>query len=363
MSLHKDSQEIFSFMRDDTIYTPTRVPQGVTDSALRFQNQIQFVFDPLLYITVLILIDDVILFAKILDEFMCLLREFNLKLHIMKCNLYEVQVNWCGHLISRDRVEHDPAQVEALQALPLPATERDVQYFLCAANWQRESIVDYARHAVPLQDKLDTALKGTSTRRQHALRIPLTWNDIVNTAFLPDPSQEICMFTDTSDIGYSIVVTQVADWKDELQAKELQYQLLGTSQLNWSIVEKEAFPIVQACTTLEYLLQRSNDFKLYCNHANLISIFAPDNDLKKHARANLQRWAMLLTGYIYTIEHIPGASNLWADIVSKWSRPRERNEATKKISHVRTRRPVSPLRPLEDNAFEWPTREALMEAQ
>ncbi|OWY94672.1 hypothetical protein PHMEG_00035532 [Phytophthora megakarya] len=103
------------------------------------------------------------------------------------------------------------------------------------------------------------------------------------------------MFTDTSDIGYSIVGTPVADWKDELQAKELQYQLLGTSQLNWSIVEKEAFPIVQSCTTLEYLLQRSNDFKLYCDHANLISIFAPDKDLKKHARANLQRWAMLLT--------------------------------------------------------------------
>ncbi|GMF51002.1 unnamed protein product [Phytophthora fragariaefolia] len=54
MGLHEDSQKMFSIMTDDAVYTPTRVPQGATDSALHFQNQIQFVFDPLLYNTVLI---------------------------------------------------------------------------------------------------------------------------------------------------------------------------------------------------------------------------------------------------------------------------------------------------------------------
>ncbi|KAE9271091.1 hypothetical protein PR003_g30616, partial [Phytophthora rubi] len=123
MGLHADSQEMFSFMTPDAIYTPTRVPQGATDSALHFQNQMQFVFDPFLYNAVLICIDDVILFAKTVEEFLQalrkffeLLREFNLKLNIMKSKLFQLQAKWCGRLISGDGVAHDPERVDALRA-------------------------------------------------------------------------------------------------------------------------------------------------------------------------------------------------------------------------------------------------------
>ncbi|GMF48075.1 unnamed protein product [Phytophthora fragariaefolia] len=237
MGLHADSQEMFSFMTPDAIYTPTRVPQGATDSALHFQNQMQFMFDPLLYNAVLIWIDDVILFAKTVEEFLQalrkffeLLREFNLKLNIMKRKLFQLQARWCGRLISGDGVAHDPQQVNTLKALPLPQTTGDLQYFLCAANWLRDSIVDFARHAAPLHAKLDAALKGTSRRRQQALRIPLVWSDDEKSAYImmlerigastplafPDPGKQICVFSDASDVGYAIVVTQVADWKNDL---------------------------------------------------------------------------------------------------------------------------------------------------
>lgn len=39
--LHEASQELMSFVSEDTVYSPTRVPQGGMDSSLHFQNQMQ----------------------------------------------------------------------------------------------------------------------------------------------------------------------------------------------------------------------------------------------------------------------------------------------------------------------------------
>ncbi|KAG3060767.1 hypothetical protein PI125_g24834 [Phytophthora idaei] len=180
------------------------------------------------------------------------------------------------------------------------------------------------------------------------------------------------LFTDASATGYSIVVTQVRCWDASLPVDEQRHELIVCkggmfkhSELNWTVVEKEAFPIVKACHELYYLLLRPNGFRLYCDHANLAYIFAPNVELKKHVRDHLQRWAMRLCGLHYTIEHIPGEKNVWADIISRWH-PRE----IVRVAAVRTRRQqavavenLSRLRPLEDDGFVFPTQDNIQAAQ
>ena len=68
------------------------------------------------------------------------------------------------------------------------------------------------------------------------------------------------MFTDASDIGWAVIITQVLEWDDSLRITEQQHELLhcisGTfsgAEINWSIIENEAFPIIEACTKLTYL--------------------------------------------------------------------------------------------------------------
>ncbi|TYZ69491.1 hypothetical protein PybrP1_001835 [[Pythium] brassicae (nom. inval.)] len=335
LPLHPDSQEMFSFMTEDTVYTPTRVPQGATDSALHFQAQMQSVLRSMLYQSVLVWIDDVILFARspaefltALRQFFSLLRESNLKLNAAKSTF----------------------RIDSLMKLPLPNTAADLQYLLCASNWLRDSIVDYARYAAPLQLKLEEATQGRGRKKAQLKNVTLTWNEEDRVAYedllarlnmsvplaFPEPSSEVYLFTDASDAGWAVVVTQC----------------------NWSTIEKEAFPIVAACTELEYLLVRPKSFRMYCDHANLIAIFAPHVEVKRHVRAKLQRWAMRLTGYAYTIEHIAGEDNVWADIVSRWSH-------RVKIRAVTTTPapPPSVLWPLMDESFEWPSIEAIKVAQ
>jgi len=87
------------------------------------------------------------------------------------------------------------------------------------------------------------------------------------------------------------------------------------------VIEKEAFPTVEAVEILRHLLLRDEGFSLFTDHRNLIYVFDPilrDNDFKKQALDKLCRWASKLFAFKYVIEHIHGESNIWADILSRW---------------------------------------------
>jgi phage-related protein len=63
----------------------------------------------------------------------------------------------------------------------------------------------------------------------------------------------------------------------------------------------------------------------------LVYIFNPlsiDQSLARHTVAKLQRWALKLSVFKYTIEHISGELNLWADILSRWGAGYKRKEVS-----------------------------------
>ncbi|GMF55194.1 unnamed protein product [Phytophthora fragariaefolia] len=313
-------------------------------------------FATLLYEHLLIWIDDLLLYASDIDgyldklaELFSLLNQFGLKLSAKKSSLYQTQVKWCA------------------SAIRVPI------------NWMRESIIDFDRQVEPLQRRLDAALASTKRTRRAAASIEIELTDDERRAFddikealataatldFPDDSATTCLFTDASDVGYAVIVTQAADFDPKKPATEQQHRLIhctsGTftgSQCNWTVIEKEAYPIVVACDKLDYLLLRPTPFRMYCDHRNLIHIFAPHESVKKHIRGKLLRWAMKLMNYCYVVEHVPGPDNVWADMISRWAgnhSPTVKRLKTVRASPPTTAESVSPLRPLDDEHFVWPT--------
>jgi len=66
---------------------------------------------------------------------------------------------------------------------------------------------------------------------------------------------------------------------------------------------------------------RYEGFRLFTDHRNLIHVFDPifrDNDFKKQLVDKLFRWASKLFAFKFVLENIPGESNIWADILSRW---------------------------------------------
>ena len=47
------------------------------------------------------------------------------------------------------------------------------------------------------------------------------------------------------------------------------------SELNWGMIEKEAFPIIEALDKLRHFLLNDDGFVLFTDHRNLIFIFDP----------------------------------------------------------------------------------------
>ncbi|OWY94650.1 Retroelement [Phytophthora megakarya] len=125
----------------------------------------------MLYHSLLVWVDDLLLFAKNAEEYLCKLRELfvvlrarRLKLNAKKCTLFSTSVVWCGKVIDGSGIQHSPDRLKALTDMQLPPTAAALQQFLCAANWLRDSMVDYARVVGPLQAKHAAWAEEVSSR-------------------------------------------------------------------------------------------------------------------------------------------------------------------------------------------------------
>ncbi|GMF33425.1 unnamed protein product [Phytophthora fragariaefolia] len=153
LPLHESCREYLSYMTDRGIFTPTRVPQGSTDAALHFQSTVQMALEGL--------VDAIHAVLQKLDEFGFILNR-------IKCSLFMTEVRWCGRIINKDGIGHDPSRIQALMDIPPPTTAAELQQFICASNWMRANLADYTRVARPLQERLDSALSGTKKTKRAA---------------------------------------------------------------------------------------------------------------------------------------------------------------------------------------------------
>jgi transposase InsO family protein len=358
---------------------------------MHFQAQMNLCFSEMLFEALLVWIDDLLLYAKDPETYLMRLRQFfeilrrrRLKLNAAKCTLFARSVKWCGRVIDGSGTVHDKERLGALMTMPPPPTAAGLQHFLCASNWMRDSIVDYARGVAPLQRKLENVMAIRGRRKAQLSGVQLVWSTEERAYFadavkllataaklsFPDADARVCLFTDASASGWATVVTQVVEWDSTKAVAQQQHQLtvctgglFTKSQANWSVIEKEAYPIVVASSELRYLLDRERGFHIYCDHANLIRVFSPDKELGQHIQGKLQRWALKLVGCRYVIEHIAGEDNVWADIVSRWGQQAPIPNAT--IKRVTTRGAIerSVLRPMHDDEFVWPSLGEIRGAQ
>ena len=100
------------------------------------------------------------------------------------------------------------------------------------------------------------------------------------------------------------------------------------SQKRWSVIQKEAFPIIEATDKLIHFL------------------------IKKQTVDKLCGWAAKLHGFRYFIQYDPGESNVWADILLRW-----------KPENPGKFRSISPVRSLYEESFERPSLKEIGESR
>jgi hypothetical protein len=383
-------QEIYSILTEDGVITPTRVLMGGTNSVAYVQATVQEMFDEIFNDGLLIWIDDLLGYEdddegllRLLDKVLAICANKGLKLNPEKCSFYLLEALFCGRIVSGDGVRHDPERINALTRLPPPITGQELQQFICALNWMRQSLPAFNKLTQPLALMMERVYELAGGRKKTQVRkvmlLAAGWgpeqdacleqckaalNQALQLAH-PKPDKRLCVFTDASDEHWGAAITQIA--RDHAarplgeQEHEPLMMLSGTfsgAAKRWAIVEKEAYAIIETCRRADYLLHRPDGFALYTDHRNLRYIFDPhsvSSAVPRYTADKLHRWSLLLMAYRYEIYDIAGDDNVWADLLSRWG------SSFKTVCAI-SQLPM-PLSPQLDAEFVWPNVQEIASAQ
>ncbi|CAB3254664.1 unnamed protein product [Arctia plantaginis] len=130
---------------------------------------------------------------------------------------------------------------------------------------------------------------------------------------------------DASPSGLGAILSQIGSDGVE-RPVSFASRTLNTAEKRYSQIQKEATAIIFGVRRFhQYLYGRATPFILRTDHKPLLSIFGPHRGVPEVSANRLQRYAMFLSGYNYTIEYIRSADNS-ADYLSRASLPDNNND-------------------------------------
>ena len=113
------------------------MPFGLTNAPAAFQRFMNDIFSDLLDVSVIIYLDDILIYSnnpadhkKHVREVLHHLCENGLYACLDKCRFSEDTVEYLGFILSKDRLKMDPSKVQIIQDWPEPRKVKDVQSFL-----------------------------------------------------------------------------------------------------------------------------------------------------------------------------------------------------------------------------------------
>ncbi|KAK1612104.1 hypothetical protein QYE76_035777 [Lolium multiflorum] len=111
------------------------MPFGLTNAPATFQNAMNSLFADLMRKCVLVFMDDILIYSPSMSEHLVQLRQV---LHILqqnqlsikrsKCMFAQQQLEYLGHIISKEGVATDPSKIKVVQDWPVPTNVKQILY-------------------------------------------------------------------------------------------------------------------------------------------------------------------------------------------------------------------------------------------
>jgi len=324
IEVHPKDQPKTAFSTPFGHYEFKRLPMGLSNSPSTFQRYMERILGDKIFHTLLVYLDDVIVFSRTVEEHLNRLeelfrrmRKYGLKFKPNKCKLFANRVVYLGYEVSGEGISTDPAKVDAVKLWPLPKTVKDVRAFIGFCSFYRKFIKDFAQIAAPLH-KL---MSGDSRRL-----ILKEWDEVCQTAFdtlksklitapvlkCPDFSREFILETDASFKGLGAVLSQKHDGK----IHPICYASRGLrrserNMTNYSSRKLELLALKWAVC---------NKFKDYLVGKEF-TVYTDNNPLSHLETSKLgaieSQWVSELQQFDFKIMYKPGQDNTVADELSR----------------------------------------------
>ncbi len=323
IAMSRRAQELSAFMTPFGVVKWTRMPMGLKGAPSFFQRVMAtIVLKNLVGVIAELYIDDVMVYGEDEETFLRnlgqvfeRLKEFNVTVNPSKCMFGKTEIEYVGHVISREGVHFTRDKLDKVKDLDVPQTVKQLQSFIGLCNWFSSHVAGFAATAAPLTNLLHGNMSNGKAM--------ITWTPealsafeelkakVVNfpPLFFLDDQSPILLQTDAS--LYSIGAILLQQRPEGVVPIVLLSKKFNKVQLRWSTPEKEAFAIYHALKTWEYLLKDMH-FTLNTDHLHLVK-------LCRQCGPNLKvlRWFQAIQDYDMDINHIPGIDNVVADALSR----------------------------------------------
>ncbi|XP_065217466.1 uncharacterized protein K02A2.6-like [Planococcus citri] len=252
---------------------------------------------------------------KLMHTIFSRLNEVGLRTQKSKVKLFQDEIVFLGHRLSKEGVKPVTDRVAALKDLPAPRNQRELKSFLGSAIQYNKFVPNLLELCGPLYRKEKEARWAWTSYDQRLY-------DQVKNAITSDtvlahynPELPLILTTDASERGIGAILEhRYPDGTTRLISAASRV-LSGTEQ-RYSTIDREALAIMFGVGKFEmYLFGRH--FTLKTDHKPLQHIFGENSALPKLAATRLTRWAVALTAFNFTIEYKPGKQNHTADILSR----------------------------------------------
>jgi hypothetical protein len=239
------------------------------------------------------------------------LEQLDLFLKPEKCFFSQPEVEYLGMIVSNGQVKMDPVKVQGIADWQRPTTVKEVHSFLGFCNFYHTFIWGFSHIAHPLNDltkKLRTWDWTSECENAFlALKQSCTTHPVLRT---PDWNHQFILDTDASGYALGVVISQEHD--DGLHPVAFHSHSLLPAEVNYNTHNKELLGVI---------------FGFKCGHPLFLGVKHPICICTDHKNLQyfheLQKvmghqawWIQFLQNFDYTLEHIPGASNMIADLLS-----------------------------------------------
>lgn len=290
---------------------------GLCNAPATFERLMERVLSGLSWKTCLVYLDDIIVFAKSfeeqlerLDEVFTRLHEAGLKLSPKKCTLFQEDVDFLGHNVSRNGISTDPKKVAAVKEWPVPKNVKDVRSFLGICSYYRRFVRNFADIAKPLHKQTEKGCSFTWTescqKAFETLKTALTTAPILG---YPTAEGSFIVDTDASNEGMGAVLSQVQGDTE----KVISYfsKTFSKPEKKYCVTRRELLAVVASIKHFHHYLY-GRRFLVRSDHGALRWLLN-----FKNPEGQIARWFEVLATYDFSIEHRAGRLHSNADALSR----------------------------------------------
>ncbi|XP_064465302.1 uncharacterized protein K02A2.6-like [Ornithodoros turicata] len=330
--LAEESRRYVTISTHIGLFQYTRLPFGVSSAPAIFQREMENLFRGLPHVAVYF--DDILVTGRNDTEHMrnlhCVLarlRDVGLKLKFDKCHFFVPEVNYLGHIISKEGLSPDKSKVEAISKAPAPRDVKELQSYLGLINFYRRFLPNLSSCLRPLYLLLTAGKRWEWGRAQEdafneSKRLMLSAPILAHF----DPAKPLYLSCDASPYGVGAVISQKeADGRERPIA--FASRSLSEAEQRYSQLDKEALALVFGTERFHQYLW-GMFFRAYTDHKPLLGLLGANKPIPVQASPRLVRWALKLSTYQYELLYKPGRDLLHADALSRLPLPACQEQST-----------------------------------